>query len=61
MELSNNEKLERAQKEMVALETAAKALLDAYEATRFTWDTLTLCVKELALSRKTGGTKLSDY
>jgi hypothetical protein len=61
MALSNNQKLERAQKEMVALETAAKALLDAYEANRFTWDTLTMTVKELALSRKNGGSKLVEY
>lgn len=60
MTLSKEKKLERAQSEMVALETAAKSLLEAHKATRFSWDTLTIIVRELALSRENGDSKIYE-
>lgn len=61
MSLSVEQKKERAMKEMIALETAAKALLDAHQATRFTLNDVTHIVKSLAQIRQNNDRRLSEY
>jgi len=60
MILSTEQKKNRAMTEMIALETAAKTLFDAYQATRFSLDDVTKIVKSLAEIRRNNDKRVRE-